>query len=151
MRLTDSVKPAEAKNDWFVVDATDLPLGRLSSEIAKRLKGKHKPCFTPHVDCGDNIIVINAEKVRLTGNKLNDLVFHWHTGFVGSVKSITAGEELAGRFPERVVQRGVKRMMPKTKLGRHMFGKLHVYAGTEHPHTAQKPSTLDVAALIAKK
>lgn len=142
MLLTNSLKTADVKREWFVVDATDVPLGRLSSEIAIRLKGKHKPNFTPHVDNGDNIVVINAEKIRLTGFKAQNNQFFWHTGFPGGIKSITMGAELAGKHPERIVQRAVKRMMPKTKLGRAMFTKLHVYAGSEHPHTAQQPQEI---------
>lgn len=151
MNLTVSQKPADVTRGWFVVDATDLPLGRLASAIAIRLKGKHKPSFTPHVDGGDNIIVINAEKVRLTGRKLTTLTHYWHTGFPGGIKSVNAATELEGQHPERLVERAVKRMMPKTKLGNQMFGKLHVYAGTEHPHAAQQPQVLDVASIIAKK
>lgn len=151
MRMTDSLKPADVTRKWYVVDATDVPLGRLSSEIAKRLRGKHKADFTPHVDNGDNIIVINADKVRLTGRKFLTLVHHWHTGYPGGVKSVTAEKELTGKFPQRVVERGVKRMMPKTKLGRTSFGKLHVYAGGEHPHEAQKPEALDIKAILGMK
>ncbi len=151
MKLTESLKPANAENNWYVVDATDVPLGRLSTVIASHLRGKHKPSFTSHVDCGDNIVVVNADKVRLTGRKMGTMEFFWHTGFPGGIKSVIAGKELEGKHPERVVQRGVKRMLPKTKLGRAQFGRLYVYAGTEHPHTAQKPETLDVAGMVAKK
>ncbi len=151
MRLTESIKQADVKPNWLVVDATDLPLGRLSSEVALRLRGKNKGFFTPHVDCGDNVIVINAEKVRLTGRKLITEKFFWHTGYPGGVRSKTHAEELGGEHPQRLVERSVKRMMPKTKLGRKAFGKLFVYAGSEHPHTAQKPQTLDMAKVIAKK
>lgn len=152
MKLTISQKPHLVERKWLVVDATDLPLGRLSSEIAKVLRGKTKAEFTPHVDCGDNVIVINADKVRLTGrNKADQLVHHWHTGHPGGIKSISASKELEGRFPERVVERAVKRMMPKTPLGRAMFKKLHVYASAEHPHQGQKPEALDLGATIAKK
>jgi len=151
MKLTISQKPQLVQRDWVVVDATDLPLGRLSSEIAKVLRGKTKPEFTPHVDCGDHVIVINADKVTLTGrNKSSQLLHHWHTGYPGGLKTVSAKAELEGRFPERVVQRAVKRMMPKTPLGRAMFKKLHVYASTEHPHEAQKPTALDLGAKIAK-
>lgn len=151
MQLTMSQKPAEVKRDWFVVDAEGLSLGRLASEVALRLKGKHKPSFTPHVDGGDNIIVINADKVKLTGRKMVTHTHFWHTGFPGGIKSITSGKELEGKHPERVVERAIKRMMPKTKLGRHAYGKLHVYTGTEHPHEAQKPAALDMASILAKK
>lgn len=151
MQLTASQNHRDVKREWFVVDATDVPLGRLASEIARRLKGKHKPTFTAHVDGGDNVVVINAEKIRLTGRKMTTLTHHWHTGHPGGLKSITAETELSGEHPERIVERAVERMMPKTKLGRTMYKKLHVYAGTEHPHEAQKPQTLDVAAIVAKK
>ncbi|MAI08180.1 MAG: 50S ribosomal protein L13 [Magnetococcales bacterium] len=151
MNLTVSQKPTEVTRDWFVVDATDLPLGRLASVVATHLKGKHKPSFTAHVDGGDNVIIINAEKIRLTGRKMTTLTHHWHTGYVGHLRSINAETELAGDHPERVVERAVKRMMPKTKLGTAMYKKLHVYAGTQHPHEAQKPKALDVAGIIAKK
>jgi len=152
MKLTISQKPQLVKRDWIVVDATDLPLGRLSSEIAKILRGKTKPEFTPHVDCGDHVVVINADKVLLTGrNKSAQLLHHWHTGHPGGLKTVSAKDELEGRFPERVVERAIKRMMPKTPLGRAMFKKLHVYASTEHPHEAQKPSVMDLGAKIAKQ
>lgn len=150
MKLTPSLRKEDAKSEWFVVDATNIPLGRLASEVASRLKGKHKTSFTPHVDGGDNIIIINAEKVRLTGRKAVQEKFFWHTGHPGGIKEISMEHELAGNFPGRVVERGVQRMLPKTKLGRQMFKKLHVYAGDAHPHAAQKPAQLDVAALVAK-
>lgn len=143
MKLTPSLKKAEAKNGWFVVDATDIPLGRLSTEIATRLRGKHKATYTPHVDNGDHIVVINAEKVKLTGHKAQNMVFHYHTGFIGGIKAIIAGDELKGKHPERVIERAVKRMMPKdSPLARDMLDKLHVYKGSEHPHAAQKPAEL---------
>ena len=151
MKLTPSQNPRDVKREWFVVDATDVPLGRLASEVAARLKGKHKPSFTPHVDGGDNIIVINAEKVRLTGRKMTTLTHHWHTGHPGGLKSINAQTELDGKHPERVVERAVERMMPKSKLGNAMYKKLYVYAGSEHKHEAQKPQALNVAEIVAKK
>jgi len=151
MNLTTSIKPTEVTREWFVVDATDLTLGRLSSEVATRLKGKHKASFTAHVDGGDNVVIINAEKVRLTGRKMTTLTHHWHTGHPGGLKSINAETELAGRHPERIVERAIKRMMPKTKLGRQMYKKLYVYAGSEHPHTAQQPTELNMGEIIAKK
>ena len=152
MKLTLSQKPYEVTRQWFVVDATDLPLGRISSEIAKVLRGKNKPQYTPHVDCGDNVIIINADKVLLTGrNKSEQLVHHWHTGHPGGLKSINAKTELEGNHPERVVERAVKRMMPKNPLGRAMFKKLHIYATAEHPHQGQTPTVLDLGATIAKK
>ena len=151
MKLTDSIKNTDVVREWLVVDATDMPLGRMSSEIAYRLRGKHRPDYTSHVDCGDNVIVINAEKVRLTGRKKITQEFFWHTGFPGGIKSVLAGEELTGRFPERIVQRAIKRMIPKTKLGVTMLTKLHVYAGETHPHESQQPKAWDVTSLIAKK
>ena len=153
MKLTASTKNTEVTREWYVIDATDQPMGRLSSVIAKMLRGKHKPSFTPNVDTGDNIIVINAEKVRLTGGRKSEqLVHHWHTGYAGGIKSITAAKELSGSTPERLIERSVKRMMPKeSPLSRAMFSKLHVYAGSEHPHTAQKPKDFDIKSLIAKK
>ena len=140
MDITTSVKAGETQNNWYVVDATDVPLGRLSTHIATLLRGKHKPNFTAHVDNGDHIVVINAEKVKLTGHKKENMVWHKHTGFAGGIKTITAKEELEGRFPERLIERAVKRMLPKwSSLSRDMFTKLHVYAGGTHPHTAQQP------------
>jgi large subunit ribosomal protein L13 len=147
---TYSAKPADVERKWYVVDAEDLVLGRLASIVAARLRGKHKPMFTPHIDCGDNIIVINAEKVRLTGNKRNDKTYYWHTGYPGGIKSRTAGALLDGAHPERVVTKAVERMISRNPLGRQQMRKLHVYAGSEHPHEAQQPETLDVAAMNPK-
>ena len=140
---TASAKPAEVRRDWFLVDATDKTLGRLASEIARRLRGKHKVEFTPHVDTGDYIVVVNAEKIRVTGNKLQDKMYHHHTGYVGHLKSISLEKQLA-KAPERVLQAAVKGMLPKNPLGRAMFKKLRVYAGTEHGHQAQQPQPLDI-------
>ncbi|MEJ2116155.1 MAG: 50S ribosomal protein L13 [Gammaproteobacteria bacterium] len=140
---TVSAKPAEIQRDWFLVDATDKTLGRLASEIAKRLKGKHKPIYTPHVDTGDCIVVINAEKVRISGNKLSGKMYHKHTGYVGNLKSVILGEMLA-KHPERVLETAVKGMLPKNPLGRAMFRKLKVYAGPNHNHAAQQPQVLDI-------
>ena len=140
---TFSAKPAEVRRDWFVVDATGKTLGRLSTEIAHRLRGKHKPEYTPHVDTGDNIIVINAEKVRVTGSKLKNKMYHHHTGYIGNLKSISLEKQLA-EHPERVLQSAVKGMLPRNPLGRAMFKKLHVYAGPEHPHAAQQPKALEI-------
>ncbi|MDX1653685.1 MAG: 50S ribosomal protein L13 [Candidatus Competibacteraceae bacterium] len=140
---TFSAKPAEVKRDWFVVDATNKTLGRLSTEIARRLRGKHKPEYTPHVDTGDYIIVINADKVRTTGKKLTDKVYYKHTGYVGHMKSITL-EKLLAKAPERVIETAVKGMMPRNPLGRAMFRKLKVYAGPEHAHQAQQPKPLEL-------
>lgn len=147
---TLSLKPAEVQKNWIVIDAERMVLGRLASYIALRLRGKHRPDYTPHVDCGDHIVVINAEKVHLTGNKLKDKIYYWHTGYVGGIKERRAGQLLEGRFPERVVQKAVERMIPKTPLGRQQFGNLRVYAGAEHPHTAQQPTLLDVGAMNEK-
>ena len=140
---TFSAKVGEINHDWFVVDAADKTLGRLASEIAHRLRGKHKPEYTPHVDTGDYIVVINAEKVRVTGAKTTDKMYHHHTGYPGGLKSISF-EKLIAKAPERVIQGAVKGMLPRNPLGRAMFRKLKVYAGTEHPHTAQQPQVLNV-------
>jgi large subunit ribosomal protein L13 len=142
---TFSAKPAEVRRDWFVVDATGKTLGRLSTEIASRLRGKHKPEYTPHVDTGDHIVVVNAEKVRVTGNKRKDKMYHHHTGYIGSLKSISF-EKLIDEAPERVIQFAVKGMLPRGPLGRKMFSKLHVFAGPEHNHAAQQPIPLEVNA-----
>jgi large subunit ribosomal protein L13 len=142
---TFSAKPAEVRRDWYVVDATGKTLGRLSTEIARRLRGKHKPEYTPHVDTGDYIVVINAEKIRVTGNKLKDKMYHHHTGYIGNLKS-TNLEKLLEKAPERALQYAVKGMLPKGPLGRKMMGKLRVFAGPEHNHAAQQPIPLDVNA-----
>ncbi|HEY7886515.1 MAG TPA: 50S ribosomal protein L13 [Cellvibrionaceae bacterium] len=138
---TYSAKAESVVHDWFVIDAEGKTLGRMSAEIATRLRGKHKPEYTPHVDTGDYIVVINADKVHVTGNKAKDKIYHSHTGFVGGIKSITF-EKLIQKAPERVIQSAVKGMLPKGPLGRAMFKKLKVYAGNEHPHTAQQPQEL---------
>lgn len=140
---TVSAKPAEVRRSWYLVDATDKTLGRLSTEIARRLRGKHKPEYTPHVDTGDYIVVVNAEKIRVTGNKLSDKMYHHHTGYIGNMKSINL-EKLLQKAPERVIQHAVKGMMPKNPLGRAMFKKLRVFAGPEHTHQAQQPEPLDI-------
>lgn len=140
---TVSTKPADVRRDWYVVDAEGKTLGRLATEIARRLRGKHKPEYTPHVDTGDYIVVINAEKVRVTGNKLQQKMYHHHTGYIGNLKSITLEKQLQ-KAPERVIETAVRGMMPKNKLGRAMFKKLRVYAGNEHQHTAQQPIALDI-------
>lgn len=147
---TYSIKTAEVEKKWLVVDAADVVLGRLASVVAMRLRGKHKPSFTPHVDCGDNVIVINADKVRLTGNKREQDIFYWHTGYPGGIKGRSKGAILEGKHPERVVEKAVERMLPKGPLGRKVFGNLRVYAGTEHGHEAQKPEVLDIAAMNPK-
>ncbi|MEM1155440.1 MAG: 50S ribosomal protein L13 [Pseudomonadota bacterium] len=140
---TFSAKADEINRDWFVVDAADKTLGRLASEVAHRLRGKHKPEYTPHVDTGDYIVVINADKVRVTGNKKTDKIYHSHTGYPGGIKSLSF-EKLIEKAPERVIQGAVKGMLPRNPLGRAMFKKLKVYAGAEHPHSAQQPQELNV-------
>ena len=147
---TYSAKPSEVERKWYVIDAEGVVLGRLASQIAMRLRGKHKPMFTPNIDCGDNIIVINAEKVRLTGKKASDSIFYWHTGYPGGIKGRSQGEILSGRYPERVLEKAVERMLPKGTLGRQQLKNLRVYAGTDHPHEAQQPEVLDVAAMNPK-
>jgi len=147
---TYSAKPADVEKKWVVIDADGLVVGRLAVLIATRLKGKHKPTYTPHVDCGDNVVVINAEKVVLTGNKRNAKVYYHHTGFPGGIKERTAKFILEGRFPERVVEKAVERMLARGPLGRKLLGNLRVYKGASHPHEAQQPETLDVAALNRK-
>ncbi|MBA6412980.1 50S ribosomal protein L13 [Parahaliea sp. F7430] len=143
MMKTFSAKAEEVSRDWFVVDASDKTLGRLASEIAHRLRGKHKPEYTPHVDTGDYIVVINAEKIRVTGAKATDKMYHHHTGYPGGLKSMSF-EKLIEKAPERVLQGAVKGMLPRNPLGRAMFKKLKVYAGTEHPHAAQQPQELNI-------
>jgi large subunit ribosomal protein L13 len=147
---TFSQKAADVEKKWVVIDAENVVLGRLASIVAHRLRGKHKPSFTPHVDDGDNIIVINADKVRLTGRKLDNKKYYWHTGHPGGIKERSARKIIEGRFPERVVQKAIQRMLPEGPLGRQQMRNLRVYAGAEHPHTAQNPEVLDVASLNAK-
>jgi len=147
---THSTKTAEIEKKWVIIDATGLVVGRLASIIALRLRGKHKPTFTPHMDDGDNIIVINAEKVVFTGRKREDKVYYHYTGFQGGIKERTARFILDGRFPERVVEKAVERMLPRGPLGRKQLGNLRVYKGAEHPHAAQQPVALDVAKLNRK-
>ena len=140
---TFSAKAEEINREWFLIDAEGKTLGRMASEIALRLRGKHKPEFTPHVDTGDYIVVVNAEKVAVTGNKLNDKMYHHHTGYVGNLKSINL-KDLLEKHPERVIEKAVKGMLPKNSLGRQMYRKLKVYAGPEHPHAAQEPKDLEI-------
>jgi large subunit ribosomal protein L13 len=147
---TYSAKPAEVDKKWVLIDAKGLVVGRLASLVAMRLRGKHKPTFTPHVDCGDNVIIINAEKVVLTGRKRDQKVYYHHTGYPGGIKERTAKFILDGRFPERVVEKAVERMLPRGPLGRKQLGNLRVYKGGEHPHEAQTPVSLDVGALNRK-
>lgn len=147
---TFSQKPADVTKKWVLIDATDLVVGRLATIVANRLRGKHKPTFTPHVDDGDNVIIINASKARFTGKKYDDKKYYWHTGHPGGVKERTARDLFEGRFPERVVEKAVERMIPRGPLGRRQMKNLRVYPGAEHPHEAQKPETLDVGALNSK-
>ena len=142
---TFSAKPHEVRRDWYVVDATGKTLGRLATEIARRLRGKHKPVYTPHVDTGDYIVVVNAEKIRVTGNKLKDKIYHRYTGYIGNLKSISL-EQLLEEAPERALQYAVKGMLPRNPLGRKMLSKLRVFVGPEHKHEAQQPLPLDIDA-----
>ena len=143
---TYSAKPSEIEKKWVVIDAEDVVLGRLASTVANILRGKHKTTFTPHMDCGDNVIVVNASKVRLTGNKRATKTYYWHTGHPGGIKERTADKILDGRFPERVIVKAVERMITRGPLGRKQMKNLKVYAGAEHPHEAQQPTVLDFAA-----
>jgi large subunit ribosomal protein L13 len=147
---TYAAKPAEIEKKWVLIDASGLVVGRLASLIAMRLRGKHRPNYTPHVDCGDNVVVINAEKVVLTGRKLEQKVYHHHTGYPGGVKERKAKFILEGKFPERVLEKAVERMLDEGPLARKQFSNLRVYKGANHPHEAQKPETLDVASLNRK-
>ena len=147
---TFSAKPAEVEKKWVLIDAENLVVGRLATLVAMRLRGKHKPTYTPHVDMGDNVIVINADKVVLTGRKLDQKKYFWHTGYPGGIKERTARKVMEGRFPERVVEKAVERMLPRGPLGRRQLKNLKVYAGPAHPHEAQQPEPLDVAALSPK-
>jgi len=143
-------KPAEVEKKWIVIDANGLVVGRLASLIALRLKGKHRAIYTPHVDCGDNIVVINADKVVFTGNKNEDKVYYRHTGYVGGIKETTPRRLLEGRFPERVIEKAVERMLKRGPLRRKLMGNLRVYKGPAHPHVAQNPTPLDVAKMNRK-
>jgi len=147
---TYSAKPAEVEKKWVLIDAEHLVVGRLATIVATMLRGKNKPTYTPHVDMGDNVIVVNAAKVVLTGRKLDQKKYHWHTGYPGGIKDRTARRVIEGRFPERIVEKAVERMLPRGPLGRQQLKNLRVYAGAEHPHEAQQPETLDVAALSPK-
>ena len=149
-KVTRSIKPAEVEKKWHLIDAEGLVVGRVASIIANILRGKHKPSFTPHVDCGDHVIVINADKVRFTGNKLQQKRYYKHTGYIGGIKETSPQRVLEGRFPERVLEKAVERMIPTGPLGRAQMKALHLYAGTEHPHEGQKPEVLDVASMNRK-
>ena len=147
---TYSATPKDVDKSWLLIDATGLVVGRLATVIATMLRGKHLPTFTPHIDCGDNVIVINADKVVFTGNKRADKVYYWHTGYPGGIKDRTAEKILDGKHPERVLHKAVERMLPRGPLGRKQLKNLRVYSGSEHPHEAQNPQKLDVAALNSK-
>ena len=147
---TFSAKPAEVTKNWVMIDATGLVVGRLASIVAMRLRGKHKPTYTPHVDDGDNVIIVNAEKIVLTGKKRENKVYRHHTGYIGGIKERTARSILEGKFPQRIVEKAVERMLPRGPLGRVQLGNLRVYPGPDHPHEAQKPEKLDVAAMNRK-
>jgi large subunit ribosomal protein L13 len=147
---TYSAKPADVEKKWVMIDGQGLVVGRLASIVAMRLRGKHKPTYTPHVDCGDNVIVVNAEKVVLTGRKLQQKIYYHHTGYIGGIKERTAKAIMEGRFPERIVEKAVERMLPRGPLGRVQLGNLRVYKGPEHPHAAQSPEPLDVGAMNRK-
>ncbi|MBB5751148.1 50S ribosomal protein L13 [Prosthecomicrobium pneumaticum] len=147
---TFSAKPADVEKKWILIDADGLVVGRLATIVANRLRGKHKPGYTPHVDDGDNVIIVNADKVVLTGRKRQNKTYYWHTGYPGGIKERTARQILDGRFPERVVEKAVERMIPEGPLGRRQLKNLRVYSGATHPHDAQQPETLDVAALNRK-
>ena len=146
MKTTKPATPATVEKKWLLIDADGLVVGRVATIIANILRGKHKPSFTPHVDCGDNVIVINAEKVKFTGNKLTDKRYYQHTGYAGGIKETSPQKVLEGRFPERVLEKAVERMIPRGPLGRQQMRNLRIFAGTEHPHAAQNPEVLDIAS-----
>jgi len=150
MKTTQSVKSADVEKKWLLIDASGLIVGRLASIVAMRLRGKHKASYTPHIDDGDNVIIINAAKVVLTGRKRDQKVYHHHTGYIGGIKERSAKQIMDGKFPERIVEKAVQRMLPRGPLGRVQFGNLRVYPGAEHPHEAQKPEVVDVAAMNRK-
>jgi large subunit ribosomal protein L13 len=147
---TKSMRAEDVKHNWVLIDAQDLILGRLAVVVANHLRGKNKPCYTPHVDCGDFVVIINAEKIHLTGNKLNDKKFYWHTGYPGGIKERTMKQLLTSKHPERVIEKAVERMVPRGPLGRQIMKKLRVYGGSEHPHAGQNPVVLNVAELNRK-
>jgi large subunit ribosomal protein L13 len=149
-KTTKSIKPTEVEKKWLLIDAEGLVVGRMASIVANILRGKHKPSYTPHVDCGDNVVIINADKVRFTGRKLMQKTYYRHTGYPGGIKGVTAGKVLEGRFPERILEKAVERMIPRGPLGRQQMRNLRIFAGTEHPHVAQNPEILDIAAMNRK-
>ena len=150
VQKTYSAKPSEVNAKWYVIDATDVVLGRLAAIVATYLRGKHKPTYTPNIDCGDNIIIINAEKVGITGNKLENNKFFWHTAYIGGIKERLWDAIIGGKHPERLIIKAVERMISRKPLGRQQMKKLHVYAGSEHPHAAQKPEVLDISKMNSK-
>lgn len=150
MKTTLSLKPAEVSKGWTLIDADGLVLGRLAAIIAQRLRGKHKPQFTPHVDCGDNVVVVNAEKVRVTGNKADQSIFYYHTGYPGGIKGRSIRQRLESKHPQRVIEKAVERMITRGPLQRQQMRHLHVYAGGVHPHDGQQPKPLDIAAMNTK-
>jgi large subunit ribosomal protein L13 len=147
---TYSAKASEIEKKWILIDADGLVVGRLASVVAMRLRGKHKATYTPHMDCGDNVIIINAAKAVLTGDKLKKKVYYHHTGYIGGIKERTAGAIMAGKFPERVVEKAIERMLPRGPLGKRQLSNLRVYPGAEHPHEAQQPQTIDVGKMNPK-
>ena len=151
MKTTKFLKTAEVEKKWIIIDAEGVVVGRLASFVALRLRGKHRPDYTPHIDCGDNVIIINADKVQFTGNKRTDKVYYWHTGYPGGLKERTADKILDGRFPERVLKKAVQRMLPKeSPLARKQLSNLRIYAGSEHPHEAQSPEVIDFKSMSRK-
>ena len=150
VQTTYSAKPTEVNKKWLLIDAKGLVLGRLATIVAKILRGKHKAMFTPHIDCGDNVIIVNADQIHLTGKKLAEKPYYWHTGYPGGIKSRTAGQIMGSKYPERVLQSAVERMIARTPLGRDQLRKLHIYKGENHPHQAQQPEILDVVAMNPK-
>ncbi len=147
---TYSMKASEIQKNWILIDAKNLVLGRMASIVARILKGKHKPNYTPHMDCGDHVVIINADKIALTGNKRGDKTYYWHTGYMGGIRQRTAGQILDSRFPERVVEKAVERMITRNPLGRDCMRSLHVYKGSEHPHAGQQPVKMDIASMNSK-
>jgi large subunit ribosomal protein L13 len=150
MRQTYTAKPTDINKEWILIDAQDLVVGRVASIIAKILRGKHKATYTPHMDCGDYVVVINADKIKFTGRKLKDKIYYWHTGYPGGIKQRTAKEIMTGKFPERVLEKAVTRMLPRGPLFRQILTHLRIYTGAEHPHAAQEPKFLDVKAMNRK-
>lgn len=148
IKQTKSANASNVNKKWLLVDAEDVVLGRLATTVSNLLRGKHKSNYTPHVDCGDNVIIINAEKIKLTGNKLNDKTYYWHTGYPGGIKSRTAKKILEGKFPDRIIRLAVKRMIPKGPLGSQQISNMKVYNGSAHPHDAQAPEKLDISEMI---